>query len=171
MFQNKTFEMSTSNVIDLDLDDSVLPVPRFFSASPVASFPRYIVPKPSRGAPEIPSPQIVAEILNAARQGDLRKVTHYGAAYDLNAGDYDTMRCPIHDAAAEGQVLIVKFLILKGVDVNCEDRQGNTPLVEALRGNHYEAAKMLREAGAKQVNEYALWLEQDNVLLRQVRDE
>ena len=163
--------MSTSNVIDLELDDLPIHPDRSASACPDACFPRYIVPKPRCGASEIPSPQIVAKILDAARHGDLYCLTHYGYVYDLNAGDYDTMRCPIHNAAAEGQAFIIKYLISKGVDVNCEDRQGNTPLVEALRGNHYEAAKMLREAGAKQIHEYALWLEHDHASLKQVRDE
>jgi ammonium transporter Rh len=45
--------------------------------------------------------------------------------------------------------LIVKFLVSKGCNVNCEDRFGNTPLREALRGNHTEVARMLQEAGAK----------------------
>lgn len=139
--------MSTSNVIDLELDE--LPVPRYGSASPTGqSRPRYPEPQQSYGTPQLPTPQIVGEILQAAAQGDLYKVTHFGSTYDLNVGDYDK-RCPIHLAAAEGQTLIVKFLITKGVNVNCEDRFGNTPLREALRGNHTEIAKMLRDAGAK----------------------
>jgi len=141
--------MSTSNVIDLELDE--LPVPRYGSASPTGqSRNRYPEPmlQQSYAPPQPPTTQIVAEILQAAASGDLYKVTHYGSTYDLNVGDYDK-RCPLHLAAAEGQTLIVKFLITKGVNVNCEDRFGNTPLREALRGNHGEIAKMLREAGAK----------------------
>jgi hypothetical protein len=78
----------------------------------------------------------------------LYKITHYGSTYDLNVADNDN-RCPLHMAAADGQALIVKFLISRGANVNCEDRFGNTPLREALRGNHAEIAKMLQAAGAK----------------------
>lgn len=140
--------MSTSNVIDLELDE--LPVPRYGAASPTGgqSQSRTRYTDQQMYQPQTPTPQIVGEILQASAGGDLYKVTHYGSTYDLNVGDYDK-RCPIHLAAAEGQTLIVKFLITKGVNVNCEDRFGNTPLREALRGNHSEIAKMLREAGAK----------------------
>jgi len=141
--------MSTSNVIDLELDE--LPVPRYGASSPTGgqaqSRTRYSEQQ-QMFQPQSPTPQIVGEILQASAGGDLYKVTHYGSTYDLNVGDYDK-RCPIHLAAAEGQTLIVRFLISKGVNVNCEDRFGNTPLREALRGNHSEIAKMLREAGAK----------------------
>ena len=141
--------MSTSNVIDLELDE--LPVPRYGSASPTQtgqSRTRYPEPQQNYAPLQTPTPQIVAEILQAATQGDLYKVTHYGSSYDLNVGDYDR-RCALHLAAAEGQQLIVKFLVSKGCNVNCEDRFGNTPLREALRGNHTEVAKILQESGAK----------------------
>ena len=124
--------MSTSNVIDLELDE--LPVPRYGSASPTGQQrTRYPEPQQSYAPPQTPTPQIVAEILQASAQGDLYKVTHYGSTYDLNVGDYDK-RCPIHLAAADGQAMIVKFLISKGVNVNCEDRFGNTSarLFEAI---------------------------------------
>ena len=143
--------MSTSNVIDLELDD--LPPPRYGQPTvwprPTGqSRVRYSEQQGNYAPPQNPTPQIVAEILQACTQGDLYKVTHYGSTYDLNVGDYDR-RCPIHLASAEGQTLIVKYLISRGVNVNCEDRFGNTPLLEALRGNHAEVAKMLRDAGAK----------------------
>ncbi len=109
--------------------------------------PRTRYREPNYAPPQNPPPQIVAEILQAVSQGDLYKVTHYGSIYDLNFGDNDN-RCPLHLAAADGQALIVKFLISKGVNVNCEDRFGNTPLHEALRGNHTEIAYILQAAGA-----------------------
>jgi ammonium transporter Rh len=141
--------MSTSNVIDLELDE--LPVPRYGFASPTQtgqSGARHPEPRQTYATLQTPTPQIVAEILQAATQGDLYKVTYYGSSYDLNVGDYDR-RCAIHLASAEGQTLIVKFLVSNGCNVNCEDRFGNTPLREALRGNHTEVAKILQDAGAK----------------------
>jgi ankyrin repeat protein len=131
-------------VIDLELDE--LPVPRYCSASPTWQ-PRTLHPEPNYAPPQNPTPQIVAEILQAASQGDLYKVSHCGSTYDLNVRDNDK-RCPLQMAAAHGQAMIVKFLISKGANVNCEDRFGNTPLREALRGNHTEIAQMLQAAGA-----------------------
>jgi ammonium transporter Rh len=94
-----------------------------------------------------PSMQIISEILNAASTGDLYKLTSFGAQYDLNAGDYDK-RTAMHLAAAEGHTVMVTYLISRKVNVNCEDRWGNTPLREALRANHSECVKVLKQAGA-----------------------
>jgi hypothetical protein len=69
--------MSTSNVIDLELDE--LPVPRYGSASPTQtgqSRTRYPEPQHNYAPLQTPTPQIVGEILQAATQGDLYKVTH-----------------------------------------------------------------------------------------------
>jgi hypothetical protein len=138
--------MSTSNAFDFD-DEF------YFSRYGASSTPGSQSQSRARYAdqqmyqPQPPTPQILGEILTACSLGDLYKLTHYGSTYDLNVGDYQQRR-PIHLAASEGQALIVSFLITMGVNVNCEDRFGNTPLREALRGNHPEIVKMLREAGA-----------------------
>ena len=107
---------------------------------------------PSLSAPNAtallqPSSQIISEVLTAASSGDLYQLTALGAQYDLDVGDYDR-RTALHLAAAEGHTVIVAYLISRKVNVNCEDRWGNTPLREALRSNHTECVKSLKAAGA-----------------------
>jgi ammonium transporter Rh len=94
-----------------------------------------------------PSTATVSEILNAASSGDIYKLTEFGAKYNLDVGDYDK-RTALHLASAEGHNIVVTYLISRRVNVNCEDRWGNTPLREALRANHPECVKILKQAGA-----------------------
>ena len=50
----------------------------------------------------------------------------------LDMGDYDK-RCPLHLAAAEGHVDMLKYLLSKGIDSAPKDRWGNTPFFEATK--------------------------------------
>jgi len=55
---------------------------------------------------------------------------------------------PLHLAASEGDVELVKELLEQGLNVNARDMHGLTPLhVAALKG-HTEVAKVLLEHGA-----------------------
>jgi ankyrin repeat protein len=47
---------------------------------------------------------------------------------DVKGADYDK-RTPLHIAAADGHLKVVKFLVRKGADVNAEDRY---PLPQSL---------------------------------------
>ena len=47
--------------------------------------------------------------------------------------DYD-LRTPLHLAAAGGRVLAVSFLLGQGADPCAEDRWGQSPLDDAIRG-------------------------------------
>jgi ammonium transporter Rh len=104
-------------------------------------------PAPASSSLEQPSSQILSDVLTAASSGDLYKLTAYGAKYDLDVGDYDR-RTALHLAASEGHTVLVAYLISRKVNVNCEDRWGNTPLREALRSNHLDCVKILKQAGA-----------------------
>lgn len=53
-------------------------------------------------------------------------------------------------ASGEGKLETVKLLIEKGADVNAKDKNGNTPLKNALSHGKTEIAEFLREAGAKE---------------------
>jgi ankyrin repeat protein len=51
--------------------------------------------------------------------------------------DYDK-RTPMHVAASEGKLEVLKLLVSKGGDVNPEDRWQRTPLSDALEHRHQE---------------------------------
>lgn len=96
----------------------------------------------------------VNELIWAASKGDL------GAMQDqlqhgmqLCCADYDK-RTPLHLAAAENQVEIVRFYIERSqmrecpVDLNPRDRWGGTPLDDAYRHGNEAVIAMLEDAGA-----------------------
>ena len=87
-------------------------------------------------------------VIWAASCGDLcamRRLVAQGSA--LGNADYDR-RTPLHLAAAEGHSHVVQYLLAQGVDVNPQDRWGNTPLADAMRHEQSSVVNCLREAGA-----------------------
>ncbi len=51
-------------------------------------------------------------------------------------------------AAALNRVGILEYLILRGVDINTQDKNGNTPLMHAVMNWQYDAMRLLIENGA-----------------------
>ncbi len=90
-----------------------------------------------------------SQALRAASLGDIR--TLRGLRDDgssLQDGDYDR-RTPMHLAAAEGQVDVIRFLLEHSVDPNTRDRWGGTPLADAEFGDHKAIVELLREHNAE----------------------
>lgn len=56
---------------------------------------------------------------------------------------------PIIQAAASGNISLVKSIIEKGADVNAVDKEGATPLTVALSNGHAETVKYLLSQCAK----------------------
>ena len=54
----------------------------------------------------------------------------------------------LHQAAADGDLEIVKSLISKGADVNAKDERENTPLCYAVKSGKMEVVQLLVESGA-----------------------
>lgn len=66
--------------------------------------------------------------------------------FDVNTSDFN-QRSALHVAAAKGVVPSIAFLLDKGANPDCIDCFGITPLFEAVRGGHLDAADMVYKAG------------------------
>ncbi|CAK6957027.1 kDa lysophospholipase [Scomber scombrus] len=66
---------------------------------------------------------------------------------NLCLSDYDG-RTPLHIAASEGYLNVVKYLLSHGASVYARDRYGDTPLSNAVRFRRKEVVKLLRKTGA-----------------------
>mmetsp|Transcript_21261 Transcript_21261/g.42214 ORF Transcript_21261/g.42214 Transcript_21261/m.42214 type:complete len:638 (-) Transcript_21261:247-2160(-) len=85
-------------------------------------------------------------------KGDLpgiRGLLSLGA--DINASDYDG-RTPLHLAASEGQLEVVKLLVKNRADLQPVDRWGGTPHSDALREGHNSVAEYLEKKMSNQRN-------------------
>jgi serine/threonine-protein phosphatase 6 regulatory ankyrin repeat subunit B len=58
------------------------------------------------------------------------------------------MRVPLHLAAKEGHVVIVRLLLDNGFDIDVKDKHGSTPLELAVRGGHMTVIRLLLENGS-----------------------
>jgi len=92
----------------------------------------------------------LVQLLFAACNGDkLALERAYLSGHDMNMGDYDN-RTALHLACAENHLACVKFLIETcQVDVNVQDRWGNTPLQEAQRFHRPRVVAILKREMAK----------------------
>lgn len=109
--------------------------------------------KPTQVQPRFysnPAPKEVSVLLDSASSGDLARVQEIltSKKVQVNDGDYDRRR-PLHLAAAEGRVEVVKFLLTQGADANAEDRWGNTALDDALAAKHDNVISVLRQVGGQ----------------------
>ncbi len=66
---------------------------------------------------------------------------------DPCVGDYDG-RTPLHLAAAEGREKAVEFLIQHKAKVNAEDRWGERPIQDAIKGGHVLLASLIHSKGS-----------------------
>jgi glutaminase len=88
----------------------------------------------------------VMELIRAASFGDMDEIYRLQAeGVSPNTADYDG-RTPLHLAACENQVEVVKHLIGNGVHLSPKDRWGNTPLNDATRFKNKEIKAMLEQA-------------------------
>ena len=56
---------------------------------------------------------------------------------------------PLMSAAHSGNVTLVRFLLKYVINVNQEDKEGNTALYYAVEKGHLDVVKVLHEHGAK----------------------
>lgn len=75
----------------------------------------------------------------------------YGAQVNSQAGFYNTT--PLHGAASNGSLELVKLLVSKGAKVNAVSKELSMPLAEAVRADNLEIAQFLLKQGAdKSIN-------------------
>jgi ankyrin repeat protein len=67
---------------------------------------------------------------------------------NVNIADYDK-RTALHLASSQGHLQVVEYLLERQADVNCTDRLGFSPLVDALRHDRSEIQKLLRSKGGQ----------------------
>ena len=68
------------------------------------------------------------------------------------SGTVDTLGAsgwaPLHEAAMNGHLEVIEYLLEKNADINVRSRIGSTPLHWAARGGHTAAARLLLDHGA-----------------------
>ena len=79
-------------------------------------------------------------------QASLERLIHNRV--DVNISDYD-QRTALHLACCQGHADLVGFLLDKNADVNCTDRMGFSPLVDALRHGQLQVQELLRARGGQ----------------------
>lgn len=88
----------------------------------------------------------MANLIKASADGDVEEVNYcIKASVDVSCSDYDK-RTPLHLAASEGHVAVVKALVDAGADVNAQDRWLRRPLDDA---NAPVVIQLLVKEGAK----------------------
>lgn len=107
-----------------------------------SAFSSKFFPEPSsRGS--LPLRALESEMIYAAADGDLAAMRRLQAlGIELDVAGYD-LRTPLHLAAAEGRLEVVRFLLERGIDVAPRDRWGATPQQDAHRNGHWRIAQLL----------------------------
>jgi ankyrin repeat protein len=72
------------------------------------------------------------------------------AGGDIQAVSHNAMSIqPIHAAAANGNLVILKALLENGADVNAKQAEGYTPLAQAIQSKNEAMIALLRQYGAE----------------------
>eukprot|EP00878_Enallax_costatus_P026109 GHUV01027986.1.p1 GENE.GHUV01027986.1~~GHUV01027986.1.p1 ORF type:complete len:183 (+),score=45.08 GHUV01027986.1:188-736(+) len=90
--------------------------------------------------------QLPSTICSLVKYGDLAALRLYKeAGVDFDLGDYD-QRTPLHIAAAEGKLEVVKYLVEEGgASIHLKDRWGATAVDEAVRVGAKDVAEYLKQ--------------------------
>lgn len=97
------------------------------------------------------------ELCDARPKPDTLKIAQRlldsGAQVNSQAGFYNTT--PLHGAAQNGPLELVKLLVSKGAKVNAVDKEFSMPLAKAVQADNLEIAKFLLEHGADKTINHA----------------
>ena len=90
----------------------------------------------------------VSQLMWAASKGDLHAILRLESqGVDISSADYDG-RTPLHLAASEGHLELVRFFITRKIPLSPKDRWGGTPFMDAKRHKHKEVANLLKQQNA-----------------------
>uniref|UniRef100_A0A674P3G7 Euchromatic histone-lysine N-methyltransferase 2 n=1 Tax=Takifugu rubripes TaxID=31033 RepID=A0A674P3G7_TAKRU len=89
------------------------------------------------------------QLYPAAKQGETQRVLLMLSNIDPSyQPDAQNKRCALHAAAQRGLLDICYMLVQAGANVDAQDKDLRTPLVEAIINNHIEVARYLIQSGA-----------------------
>jgi ankyrin repeat protein len=84
------------------------------------------------------------QIFVAAQNGDLETVKSLLKVNPELVRKIDTLGVtPLHRAAQQGRIDVVRLLLASGADVNAQDKYGNTPLHESALFGHKDVVALL----------------------------
>ncbi len=71
-----------------------------------------------------------------------------GLCINCFCGNPQDLSDMVYEAIGQGDILKVQQLLSQGLDVNCRNRKQMTPLIAAVKYNHFDIARLLCERGA-----------------------
>ncbi len=84
----------------------------------------------------------------------IKRLAVLGCVLILFGCDMEADLNGLNDAAYEGDTLRITELLEQGADPNGKGWDGDTPLANAIRGEHVEVVKILLENGSETNNEF-----------------
>ncbi|KXN72158.1 asparaginase-domain-containing protein [Conidiobolus coronatus NRRL 28638] len=89
-------------------------------------------------------------LCSAASAGDVDTIRHLnhdlGSQLQFNITDYSG-NTPLHVACSNGEIEVVKYLLLNGASVHLQNARGHTPIFESIMAGHLDIVQLLRQAG------------------------
>ncbi|XP_043928249.1 BCL-6 corepressor [Protopterus annectens] len=129
---------------------SLLPVPALlpFVSTPQESNPSRPMPPEARRL--IVNKNAGETLLQRAARLGYEEVVLYcleNRICDINHRD-NAGYCALHEACARGWLMIVRYLLAHGADVNCSAQDGTRPIHDAVENDHLEVVRLLLSYGA-----------------------
>jgi lysophospholipase len=89
-------------------------------------------------------------LCSASSAGDVDTIRHLnhdlGSQLQFNITDYSG-NTPLHVACSNGEIEVVKYLLLNGASVHLQNARGHTPIFESIMAGHLDIVQLLRQAG------------------------